>query len=632
MLYFVRVTKIKMAQKVNQKRHFKKNFRRLFIVTAAVILLFGIFIFGYSIVYAQRVLPKVTVGGIDVSGLSQNAAREQIKQKIAQVSILEFRYNENVWELKLNDLGVAYDLESSLNQAYSLGKTGVFSQRLADYLRSLFRQSDLPLKYTIDKNKYDKVISENIGNKIESKELETQLVVQNLQPKIILGKKGKRIDQDDLLAKTKTYLNYANGQKIAVSLINSEPKVDYKQAENSVNEVKKIITSELKLKTKDREFTLDPNLIGSWVTGKVIKENQSFILTADLAANKVASYVQALAKEINKDPENARITMEKEQVKVLAASVVGQVLKEEETIKLITETLLARKEDKVVNEVNLVIEEKEPEIKTENIANLGIKELIGVAATDFSTSPDNRKHNIAVGANALSGKILKDGEEFSALKQLGKIDAASGYLPELVINNNKLEADYGGGLCQNATTLFRAIMDAGLPITQRQNHSRRVSYYEKSVKVPGLNITFDDKYASIGSSLVGYDATVFIPQPDLKFKNNTGQAILVQEYVSGNVIYAEIYGSKDGRKSSITKAEVLSTKEMPTTIYHDVPSLPKGINKTIVKGAPGAKTKFIYTITYVDGKQESQEFISYYRAIAPEIQVGSQEIAQPTTP
>jgi vancomycin resistance protein YoaR len=105
----------------------------------------------------------------------------------------------------------------------------------------------------------------------------------------------------------------------------------------------------------------------------------------------------------------------------------------------------------------------------------------------------------------------------------------------------------------------------------------------------------------------------------------------VQEYTSGNTVYAEIYGTKDNRKPSISKAEILDTKPLPETIYHDAPNIPKGTNKIITKGAAGAKTKFTYTITYSDSKQVSQDFMSYYRPIPPEIQVGSQEVAPPVS-
>lgn len=610
--------------------------RSIFIGLMTIFLLLAVLLTGYSIVYAQKILPRTYIAGDDVGSLSRQAAAKKIEQKVSLIKTIKFSSDQKSWEIKLSDLGIILRGQETVDAAYNRGKSGGFGQNIQSQLASLFFKKKLPLDFALDEEKFIQSIDEQIAKDIEDKQLETQLVVTNAVPKIIVGQKGKRIDRSDLLAQIKAALaNPASTIEIKVLLKHSEPLVTAENAELAKVEAQKIVARQLKLKTQDKEFIADVNLISTWILGQAVENKQSsnekrtYLLSADINQKKVESYVQAIAEEVNKDPTNARISMEGGQLKILQTSSPGLVLKQTETVEAITKVLLERKTGSQQEEVALIVEEKQPEISTESVNNLGIKELIGKAATDFFTSPENRKHNIKTGANALSGIIIKNGDEFSALKFLGKVDASQGYLPELVIKDNKLENQYGGGLCQNATTLFRAIMDAALPVTNRQNHSRRVSYYEKAIATAGVNLTFDKSYANIGSALVGYDATVFVPQPDLKFKNNTGNAVLVQEYTSGNTLFAEIYGTKDSRKASISKAEVLSTKPTPETIYHNALDLPKGTNKQVVKGVPGAKTKFTYTITYSDGKQESQDFASYYRPVAPEIQVGSQEVAPP---
>jgi vancomycin resistance protein YoaR len=70
----------------------------------------------------------------------------------------------------------------------------------------------------------------------------------------------------------------------------------------------------------------------------------------------------------------------------------------------------------------------------------------------------------------------------------------------------------GGGICQVSTTLFRAALNSGLPISEYHAHAYRVGYYENDAK-PGL------------------DATVFGPTVDFKFINNTPASILIQTIV-----------------------------------------------------------------------------------------------------
>ena len=180
---------------------------------------------------------------------------------------------------------------------------------------------------------------------------------------------------------------------------------------------------------------------------------------------------------------------------------------------------------------------------------MGLKELIGTATTSYAGSPSNRRYNIANGTKYLAGKLFKPGEEFSVVKSLGAVDATTGYLPELVIKENRTTPEYGGGLCQVSTTLFRAALNAGLKITERKNHSYRVSYYEREVG-PGL------------------DATIYLPSPDLKFLNDTPGWILIQGTVNNakSEVTFELYGTNDGRRSVVGKPVVYDITNPPDPI------------------------------------------------------------------
>ena len=108
------------------------------------------------------------------------------------------------------------------------------------------------------------------------------------------------------------------------------------------------------------------------------------------------------------------------------------------------------------------------------------------------------------------------------LKVLIPFTEKAGWLPELVIKGNKTVPELGGGLCQIGTTLFRAILASGLPITERQSHSYRVRYYEPA----------------------GADATIYEPRPDFRFVNDTGNYLLINGYVEGDEVTFEVWGTK----------------------------------------------------------------------------------------
>ena len=162
---------------------------------------------------------------------------------------------------------------------------------------------------------------------------------------------------------------------------------------------------------------------------------------------------------------------------------------------------------------------------------------------------------------------------------MGEISSATGYKPSYIIKNGRTVLGDGGGVCQVSTTLFRAILNAGLPIVERKAHSYRVSYYEQDAKP-------------------GFDATVFDPYVDLKFKNDTPTALLIQGVVDRKEkkVYFFIYGKKDNRKVYISTPKVYDVVPPPEPLYIEDPTLKKGVVKQIDFSAWGAKSVFTYRV------------------------------------
>ncbi len=191
---------------------------------------------------------------------------------------------------------------------------------------------------------------------------------------------------------------------------------------------------------------------------------------------------------------------------------------------------------------------------------------------------------------------MAPGEEFSFNKAVGDISRATGYQQAYIISGGRTVLGDGGGVCQVSTTTFRAAMDAGLPITERKAHAYRVGYYEQD-------------------SAPGVDATVFSPTADLKFLNDTGNYILIQEMVDTKNLSmkVEIYGTSDGRKSTITKPRISSQLPPPPTLYVDDPTLPAGTLKQVDWSAWGAKVAFDYKVEKNGVVTYEKTFVSSYQ-------------------
>lgn len=351
-----------------------------------------------------------------------------------------------------------------------------------------------------------------------------------------------------------------------------------------VNEVRRITDTPIFLHVGDKKIPVDKKSLLSWMKIRPSlninpaynseAENINFFPTDDpgmeiyfrfLSRNQdkyhakistslsidedgLRKYLDGAKSETRVEPENARLAFSDGRASAFSLSKEGYEINTEKSLQKIIEAL---KQDSYAKDISVESDTLVPDVSSSNLDKYGIKELVGQGVSNFRGSPKNRIHNIDTGASKFNGVLIKPGEEFSFIKTLGPVDASTGYLPELVIKVDKTIPEYGGGMCQVSTTAFRAALNAGLKITARTNHAYPVQYYAPQ----------------------GTDATVYIPNPDLKFINDTPGYILMQTHIEGTQLTFDFYGTSDGRQAKLVGPTVTSRGEggaMKTVLYQEV--------------------------------------------------------------
>lgn len=315
------------------------------------------------------------------------------------------------------------------------------------------------------------------------------------------------------------------------------------------------------------------------------------------SVDKFESFISPIKQRLQIDPVDALFTFQNGKVTSFKPSSDGQIVDEDkidERIRTIIPQLF--KTQIPVVEIPVVIKKLSPQITTDKANNLGIKELIASGTSLFQHSIESRIYNVTLAASRLNGILVAPGETFSFDKALGDVSSFTGYKQAYVIQNGKTVLGDGGGVCQVSTTLFRAILNAGLPVVERHAHAYRVGYYEEDAP-PGL------------------DATVYVPSVDLKFKNDTRNYILIQTSVDPNVLRLtfNLYGTKDGRSVEISQPVITNQTPPPPDLYQDDPTLPKGVIKQVDFSAPGATSTFQRTVTKDGVTLISEKYISNYQ-------------------
>ncbi|HIV16473.1 MAG TPA: VanW family protein [Candidatus Alectryocaccobium stercorigallinarum] len=213
--------------------------------------------------------------------------------------------------------------------------------------------------------------------------------------------------------------------------------------------------------------------------------------------------------------------------------------------------------------------------------------LLGSGTTSFEGSTRGRAVNIGVATSRINGTVLLPGEEFSSLEKMMPFNAETGYEPATSIELGEYVETYGGGACQVSTTLYRAVLESELEVTERYAHSLSVGYVDPSL-----------------------DAAVAEGVKDFKFKNNTDYPIYIEGYISGETVTFNIYGceTRDPGRSLEFVGEVIGETEIET-VYELDDSIPVGYYSESA-GNTGTEAEAI-KIVYQDGAEVSRETINY---------------------
>lgn len=313
---------------------------------------------------------------------------------------------------------------------------------------------------------------------------------------------------------------------------------------------------------------------------------------------KLDEKINPIAEKIDKKPIEALFNFENGRVTEFRASEDGKEVNKEELNKIIISkaiSVLNYSDQKIVN-IKIPVKTIQPGLSTDKVNQMGIKELIGIGTSSYKGSIENRAFNINLAASRINGVLVKPGETFSFNKNIGDISASTGFKQAYVIQNGRTVLGDGGGVCQVSTTFFRSILNAGLPIVERNQHAYRVSYYEQD-------------------SLPGIDAAIYTPNIDFKFKNDTKNHILIQavnDAINQQLTFM-LYGTLDGRTVEMSTPVVTSQSPAPEPKYEDDPNLPVGQLKQVDFAAAGAKVFFTRTVKK-EGKTIIEEtFNSNYR-------------------
>ena len=564
-----------------------------------VAILLALVLVTYEYLYMDRIYPGVSVFGTDLGGLTLAEAEIVLQQRFQdyQPVKLTLRYGERTWAVSPQEVGVSLDAKATAISAYVVGREGSTLKRLWDQGRTLWLGQAAPFTLLIDEGigtLYLSRLAQDINQSVHN----AALVVHDLQVEAVPSQVGREAD----IAATKQliYQRIATLKGGTVDLVvhQTPPAIaDVSQAEFDVEQ---ILGSPLILRLPDDgggegseiAYTLDQTVLAEMLTLRQLKrDNGQVILAAGLDQDKLMAHLQDLAKQIDRPPRDGRLDFDPatRTLTPIVTSQEGRSLNITETVRLINTQAVTDQ-----RQVLLHVTVTKPQVATENAESLGIKELISEATTYFKGSSRGRMHNIQVAASRFHGLVIPPGETFSFNEPLGEVSAASGYEESIIIWGNRSAVGIGGGVCQVSTTAFRAAFWGGYPITERWAHGYRVGWYEPPV---------------------GMDATVYSPQVDFKFVNDTPHYLLIEtetDLEAGTVTF-RFYGTKTSRTVEMEGPFEANVVSHGPDVYQEDPTLPEGTTKQVDWAHDGVDVTVYRIVKEGDKVLWKDTFFSRYR-------------------
>ncbi|MBT9173604.1 MAG: Vancomycin B-type resistance protein VanW [Syntrophomonadaceae bacterium] len=331
---------------------------------------------------------------------------------------------------------------------------------------------------------------------------------------------------------------------------------------------------------------------------KPVKLPLSFVVDRTQFSQALAPAAQLIERE----PQEARFVLAEDGVAVkIAPEIPGRSLLMEETRQLLENSFEAYG---APGTLPLLVREIKTARTALDLRKLRVHAEVASFSTEFALSLPGRVHNIRLAASALDEFVLKPGDEFSFNAVVGEAGAAQGYLPAPVIVAGEIVEGFGGGVCQVSSTLYNAMLLAGLQLVERTAHSLAIGYLPP-----------------------GRDAAVVYGWQDLKFFNNQNHGIWIRTFADGNSLTVRLFGEPTPGK----QIKVLTTdlEVIPrSTQYTETDSLAAGTRVNVKKGQDGYRVA-VWRITYLNGMELGRELLSrdFYRPVPAEVQIGTGNVS-----
>ncbi len=559
----------------------------------------------YQLIFLNRVYIGVSTMGIELGGMTHAQAEVAVANRADDYLSfpVTLRYGDKLWTLNARQAGATLDVAAAVDQAFAVGRRHDLLGDLAQQWTALRHGVQIEPAIRYDTGPANMSLAQ-IAQAINRPARDAQLLIHaDLTLDVMPAQVGLAVDVD--ATRAVLHRQALDGSTAPVDLVVRETPPAVTEVEEARRLAEALLSGPITLAfspdgrythvgDEAREWLLTPAQLADMVlvTEEVRANGVGRVwLVPDL--DKWAAYLNQIATQIDRPVRDARFEIDPATglLTVLQPSQEGWTLDVPQALAMI-----AALPTQPTNHIELPVTITPPAVPMEEAYNMGFTDVVAEATTYFKGSSEARVRNIRAAADKFHGIVVPPGAVFSFNEYLGPVTAEAGFEDSLVIWGDRTAVGIGGGVCQVSTTAFRAAFFGGFEIVERWAHGYRVSWYETG-SGPGL------------------DATIYTPDVDFKFRNDTDHYLLIQTYtdpVAGTLTF-RFYGTPTGRQVTMEGPFEENVVQHGAAVYQEDPTLPKGTTKQVEWAKDGVDVTVRRTVTEGDVVIHQDTFFSRYK-------------------
>jgi vancomycin resistance protein YoaR len=532
--------------------------------------------------YAQRALPGVTVGGVAVGSLERDAIRQRLESELLApwaASTVTLVDGTRTWRATNGQLAIAPDIDEAITGALAYGKDGRIIDRLGAWIDALRGEATVPFAMRAQGTALDGWMTQ-VAHDVDRAPISgalgfgpTGLVAT--QPVL-----GRSVDRGETIAALLS-ADSLGDREVALRIRTTYPEVDASGFDEAYTRAA-AVTTPLTVHVEDRSWDeVAPGLATFLNVERVVaKPGELPAIPSDAIAPatryryvttlidaRVTTWVSAVANLLDHPGKNARFVVSADGGISITPSESGVKIDQDKFRTLVLSELVTPAVG-TTRQIAAPAAVDTPAFTTDQAKALAPELQKTSTYTTYYPPSVSRHANISTGASQFDGVVIMPGQTFSFWELLGPVTVDRGYMyAGAIINNRSDENVIGGGLCQVSTTIFNAISRQGYDIVERHAHG----YYI-------------DRYP------IGYDAAVFEPGVDFKWRNDTQNPVFIYSWSGAASLTIDVWGIPTGRTVVVSDPVQRNFVHPPADQPAD-PAFPAGVS---VDGRDVWRTRTVY--------------------------------------